>query len=201
MRYEGTQRVVARCLTLSALTLAVAALACPSAARAESATCAFTNVTGEVFPAIPSAIAPNGRPQVGGTGSYTFSSKSTSTVTCSMNGGDQEPSTITSSGRFLNDLCGTGRAFGDVPEETTVAAPSGRIAGMTYRIDFFGGVGQIDVLSVNGLPELHAPDPFGFGEVDGEVTFTPDRPERGTGDCVTRNVAMFRLDGVFAVDW
>lgn len=185
-------RLTKRLFALSTIALVAAAVAVPATASAETASCELSGVTGSLTPAIPSIIGPGGV-QMGGTGTYTFqSSNNPNTTVCSVNNGAPELSSIVSAGRYENDLCSTGRAFGENPAATTVTAPSRTVSGVTYRIDFAGGNGRLDVISIEGRPEAGTPD------IDGLINI---KPQPGQGNCVNQNVSQFNVTGAFTVSW
>lgn len=192
-------RVAVRLVALSAVTFMAAATAVPATAPAATANCELTGVKGEMWPYVPSAVAPNLLPQLGGKATYTFGSAGTPNLSvCSIDGGDPQPVTISSAGDFLNDICGSGRVFARDPSRTSIVAPTRTLYGMTYMMEIFGGVGYIDVITVEGRPEARPPAAVGW-DVDGQVTM---RPDQGIGaDCVTRDFVRFRLDFTLSVTW
>lgn len=182
-------RLTKRLFMLSALALVATALV-PNAASAATGSCVLQGVTGD----LQGPIAPV--PTTGGSGTYTFASQGgTPGTQCSLNGAVPSASTITSSGRYTNTICGTGVAFGDGSTGDTVVrdAAGNTISNIRYRIDFFGGNGILDVTQVNGQPEV--------GAVDGYINITPDMDSGSSCAPGSGGVAKFRVVGAFTVEW
>ena len=152
-------------LTKRFLVLALAALAAsfvvvPSAS-ADSATCVFDGVAGNISPVIPPA------PTTGGEGTYTFNGGAdcqyVDTTGAGANTEYATTAAIASSGEFQNNICSTGWAFSnwglppddaDLVGNTTVNfanANATDVTSLSYQIRFTGGNGTIfNIRNVNG---------------------------------------------------
>ena len=169
-------------LSLTAVAVAVAGVGSASAAQVGS--CVFTGLAGNLTPGVPAATNPAG-PLA--TGTYSFSGDAlncalaNSNGTVIANGGAH----ITSSGSYLNLLCGTGTATGTA----TVAFSNGQtFSNIGSTIAFVGGTGALAVT--------------GGASGGGEVSIVPgDVPAPvgagSGGNCVTTAVTQFKVYGNF----
>lgn len=168
---------------LSLAAVAAAMMAVPAAASAESGTCVFQGLAGDITPGVM---------LVGGSGSYTFSTPPGSATTqCNYNGGPMAPSTIVSAGNFTNTICGTGTATGNPASATTIDQGNDGVKEITsadYTIAFRATQGTLDIKTVNGRPETG-------GDVNGHVSITPSE-----GSCTT-GVTAFEVAGAFTASW
>ncbi|HEX8084720.1 MAG TPA: hypothetical protein VF529_10560 [Solirubrobacteraceae bacterium] len=185
-------------------TVALAVLAVPaSASAAESFSCTFPpgHLAG-LTPTVPPA------PTTGGAGTYDAGGapRDAHCVVVARTGEVVETTaTFQSTGRYENDLCGTGRFFGHTHTRPVGATGPGtyidfhdpRVPDVTqldYRVDFFGFHGALrggnlttkDGSSVPGSLNNDA----GWG-VTGYVVLRP----ANTGGCVTASVAVFAFGG------
>jgi hypothetical protein len=191
-------------LSLAVAAVAASFVAVPAASASETASCTFTGLAGNIAPAIPAA------PATGGTGTYDFGGNAASCTYVNTATGVVVPSTtavIKSTGRFENDVCGTGRAFGngsDRPVGTTgpgtyIDFADPRIPDIhqvDYRIDFVGGVGALRGGSLTTKDGSSTPGTInGAGDwrATGEIDIRPAVP----GGCVTSPVAAFDVTGNF----
>ena len=192
-----------RCLPAGLGALALGLGAAPSAPAAEIVSCTFTELRFDLTPAVRPA------PQQGGSARYDFGGDS---VTCSYentNTGRRIPrtaATIASTGNYENDLCGTGRAFGDTAARGAGATGNGTyvdladpaapdITQFDYRIDFFASAGTLRGGDLARKP-TDAP-----GTVNGQSGWRVAgkahiRPATG-GGCVLAPVSAFHLSGTF----
>ena len=168
---------------LSLAAVAAAMLAVPAGASADTGTCVFQGLAGQITPGVM---------LVGGAGTYTFSTPPGSAATqCSYNNGAPAASKIVSAGRFANIICGTGSADGDPETATKIDQGNNgtnEISSAAYHIDFRGTQGTLDITKVNGVAETGGP-------VNGHVSITPAQ-----GSCTT-GVTAFEVAGVLTASW
>ena len=201
-------------LLCSVAAFAVAVMAFPAGAAAQTNTdvsdCVLTGVAGTATPDDPNntgvqAIvkdAQNGGIPDIDTGAYDFAG---SAVCAFVDDNGPAPhsaaelasttgvynATITSAGRYANQICGTGTAT-STPGATSVGFPGSNAAGEgpytdDYTIQFTGGRGVLDINSfTNGDGET--------GSGAGEINIEP-----ADGDCVVNDVKAFSVEGDFAV--
>ncbi|HEX8084722.1 MAG TPA: hypothetical protein VF529_10570 [Solirubrobacteraceae bacterium] len=183
------------------------AVAVPSASAAQIADCTFTGLAGGLTPVI---AAP---PTTGGAGSYNFGGDA---ALCTYTNTATTPPTVVtttahieSKGRYENDICGTGRAFGNTanrPVGTTgpgtyIDFASGSVPDITqvdYRIDFVAGEGA---LRGGNLVNKDGVTPATTGTVNGDnqwvATGVVNIRPANTGGCVNAPVAAFEVAGHF----
>ncbi|HEV2812287.1 MAG TPA: hypothetical protein VGW10_03455 [Solirubrobacteraceae bacterium] len=172
--------------TWPATALAVAFLALPAGASADTLTC---ELTGEFHGVTP------GAPLVGGAGTYLFRTYNTYAnplqslpTTCAYNGHPPVASTIRSRGSFVNTICGTFAVAGDPATGATqieVGSAGVVVNQMTYRANVSG---QLFVDRVNGASE--------GSDADGALAALP------RGSCTsTTGAAAFEAAGAFTIAW
>src|SRR6476619_5858682 len=110
------------CLGASSMVVMLA-LGASSASAADTATCSFTGLAGNLNPPIPAALNDPGGPTTTEIGTYNFAGD----ATCVAVEGDtgDNPATsgvyavhIVSSGNYANKVCGTGTATATDPNAT-----------------------------------------------------------------------------------
>jgi hypothetical protein len=113
---------------------------------------------------------------LGGTGTYSFHGP----ATCSLNSSvpSANNSTITSTGSYVNTVCGTGTATGSADISVDGGAP----VHLTYTIQFAGGLGAI-----RGTGSATGGGPVSIRPATSNAANPP-------GDCVTK----FDVVGAFA---
>ena len=184
---------IKRMLSLSvAVVVASLAFGASSALAADSATCAFTGLTGSLTPAIPAAANDPGGINSIETGDYTFNGDATCVV---VEGDVGDPPTnsgvyavtIDSAGQYENQVCGTGWARGTDPNQTTVTGgpPGEGPVNTTYEIRFVGGAGTLDITG-GFTPQHDSVDGAGY------VQIVPSQ-----GNCVNEDVSEFTVAGAF----
>ena len=165
------------------------AVAVPSASAAETASCTFNGLAGNITPGVRSVLNPAG--PTGGSGTYTFGGSALSCSYANSDTGVVVPSTsasINSRGAFSNLVCSTGTADGDpAAGGTTINFADPRVPDVTsasYHIQFVGGQGHMTVASFNDQAVTGG----------GYVKITP-----AVGNCVTQDVTAFDVTGSFTV--
>jgi hypothetical protein len=153
------------------LAVAAGALLVPvgSASAADSYTCSFSGVTGNLNPPIPSILADGSADSENGT--FTFAGG----INCVGTQGVQLGGTVNASGAYSNTLCGTGSATG-----AATLTSGARTVNVTFTIQFIGGAGVIQVTSgATGA---------------GYAQLVPNQD----GNCVTTDVSRFQVLGGFS---
>ncbi|HEX8084721.1 MAG TPA: hypothetical protein VF529_10565 [Solirubrobacteraceae bacterium] len=189
-----------------AAAVAVAGMTAPTTASAsQSFSCSFVEQSGRYVPSVPAL------PGTGGGGTYTFGGAPADLdAHCTFHRGTVGGATtakIVSTGRFENDVCGTGRWFGNTatrPVGTTgpgtyidfadPAAPD--VTQLDYRIDFVAGEGP---LRGGNLVTKDGVTPATTGTVDNasswRVTGVAEVRPPSPVDCVLRSSGTFLVSG------
>jgi hypothetical protein len=110
--------------------LAIMAVGSSSAFAADTVACGLDGETGNLSPAVNLQ---------GGSGTFTFGGQ----AVCSVNAGVPALSTLTASGTYSNQICGTGVADGTA----TLVSGSHTYSSIPFHIDFVGGVGKVVITS------------------------------------------------------
>ena len=175
----------------AAVAVAMFAFGASSAFAADSATCAFTGLAGNLQPPIPAAANDPGGPTTTERGLYEFNGSATCVAIEGDVGDPQQagvsPVTLRSAGRYENLVCGTGSAIAEDPNATQVdgfPAPEGPV-NTTYVINFTGGAGALRI--TGGFTPQHGNVTGG-----GYVQIVP-----AVGNCATTDVSAFTVAGAF----
>jgi hypothetical protein len=143
--------------------LSIMAMGSASAMAADTVTCALTGETGSLTP--PVQIQ-------GGTGSFTFGGS----AVCSVNTDPPALSTLSASGTYVNQICGTGTADGSA--SLNVGGGAHVYSSVGFHIDFTSSVGVVNINNGAGR---------------GAVQISPTAPGTNGHDCTSQ----FLVDGGF----
>jgi hypothetical protein len=189
-------------LTVS-VAAAMFAFGASSAFAADTATCAFTGLAGNLTPPIPAAANDPGGVSSIERGTYNFAGD----ATCVKLDTDTDDAAnngvygvrITSNGDYENQVCGTGKAYGRTLGATQLVATSGTSLagaagwegpiGATYDITFTGGAGALVVHQAQNSERTSSNGTNGGGYVQ----IIP-----ADGNCVTTDVGAFTVAGSFS---
>jgi hypothetical protein len=150
----------------------------------------FSGVTGALAPTLPPiSAAPNGILQPG---TYTFSGGCIAGASTDIPTDLPEVATscnISSSGTYLNLICGTGTASGT---STVSSAADGTVSG-AYTIVFVAGFGVLQNALIGNPPTTPNPGLSPEGAAVGVVDIVPSNAT--SGGCVTAAVSTFTVTG------
>jgi len=172
--------LIKRSLKVLPLALVAASLMASPAMAADpaTATCQFGGLTGSLNPPVPPVTRP------GGSGNFTFGGSATCVVTHGTTSASVT-ATISASGSYRNDICGTGEASGTA---TVTFGPGSPVASATatFSIRFVAGVG---VLTISAWADSSGHR----GQGGGQVTIVPTG-----GSCTAEpGVTQFTVAGGF----
>jgi hypothetical protein len=175
----------------ASLAVAMFAFGAGSAFAADSATCAFTGLAGNLTPPIPAAANDPGGPTTTETGTYQFAGNATC-VAVEGDTGDAATNSgvysthITSSGNYTNLVCGTGTATSTAANTTLSGFPSPEgPVNTAYTIRFTAGAGALQI--TGGFTPQHSSVTGG-----GYVQIVPAQ-----GNCANTDVSAFTVAGSF----
>jgi hypothetical protein len=192
-----------RIFTLALAAMAASAVAVPSASAAEITDCTFTGLAGNLTPDIQPA------PTLGGAGTYNFGGNALQCTYVNTATGQTVNTTarIESTGRYENDVCSTGRAFGHTTSRPVGTTGNGtyidpadpsvpNITQVDYRIDFQGGEGALrggNLITKDGSSATGTVNNDAGWRAVGFVNIRP----ANQGGCVTAPVDAFQVTGHF----